>query len=194
MDDQTSVPGGLARQAPLRRLRVERTALVFALVVLALMVPVAAVAGSVLHAGQVAESAEQQRTRRQAEATLLADAPAAPDGSGHGSAGGTVDVRAEWRTPNGARRVGTVPAPRGRPAGGTVAVWLDPSGAVVPAPLTAAGAAVVAALYAAALWLTAALLVAGLYGLVRLNLARRRDLDWAAAWAAAEPRWSGRVD
>ena len=120
----------------------------------------------------------------QVPAVLLATAPT------YGYTGYQPEVRARWTAPNGARRTGTVPAPPGERAGGTVRVWVDAAGRLTGPPLPplpVRGQAVLAAIVAPVV-LGLVLLCTG--QLAHDLLGRRRLAAWEAEWRTTGPRWA----
>jgi len=138
-------------------------------------------------AGLAAQQVRQQQlaTRYQEAAVLTRNAPVIG-----GFALAAVPAQAAWRSADGARRAGLVPARPGTPRGSAVLVWTDVHGYLVSPPLgvsavsgdaDAAGAAAVVAVA-----------VGGAAGAaaVRRLLDRRRIAAWEADWLVTAPAWN----
>jgi hypothetical protein len=109
---------------------------------------------------------------------------------------GTGQARARWRAPDGRERAGpltpvTAPGIWGAPAGTRVRVWVTSAG-VPEAPQDSLEAFSLAALVGTLTAGGSAVALAIWYWLCRLLLDRQRLRAWECAWAAIEPRWTGR--
>lgn len=151
-------------------------------------VPVAVTWGGDVYSDRLGEAARDASTTHRVTAVLTADAPLSPT---TGYAPG-VRAPAQWTTPDGDTRTGSVPAYRGATSGTEVAVWLDRGGDVTSPPVTRTGAALDATSAGLALWL---IVVAGCglgYGVFRTLLARSRQAWWAREWERAAQDWARR--
>jgi hypothetical protein len=167
--------------------RVEAVTLVAAVLIGLLLLPIMLVVGSVTYADVIEKSQEQGRTRHEAVATLLQDAPSksiAARGVTTSSA-----VRATWQLPDGSTRTGTVQVSDGLRAGAKVDIWLDDQGRVVTAPVSSTDAVWVAAVVAACGWLAVVgLLAVAQFGIHQL-LDRRRHRGWGQEWERVAEGW-----
>ncbi len=171
---------------PLRRTSDRMEAAVVGWLAAALLVgvPLAALSAGRLSydAGVSAQHAEQ--AWRQIPAVLLIDAPdAAPDGPAR--AAGSL---AYWTAPNGAQRVGRVPAPPDARAGTVLRVWIDASGRLAGSPVPRRQVDLQAALAGLLAAAGLVLVLLGTAALARFVIARRRLAAWAAEWQATAPR------
>ncbi len=196
-----STPPGPGRRAlrclmpgrnPLARTsdRLEAVSWVAVAIALLLAVPIALAVSTVVRVDLVSQAHEQAATRHQEDAVLLADAAAEED-----RYPGVRSVRAPavWTGPGGTVR-GEVPAPVDARAGESVLIWVDEAGRQVQRPIDRAvvvGNALIAGILT--FLLLAAVVVTAQVALGRL-LERHRARQWAAEWAAVEPRWAGRAD
>jgi hypothetical protein len=149
-------------------------------------VPLAALSAGRLSydAGVSAEHAQQ--TWRQVPAVLLMDAPdAAPDGSAR-----AIGVGAYWTAPNGAQRVGRIPAPADARAGTVLKVWVDASGRLAGSPVPRRQVELQAALSGLLAAAGLVLVLLGMAALAGCMLARRRLAAWGVEWQATAPRWT----
>ena len=89
---------------------------------------VAYAAGRWAYATLSREAQAQRATLRQVPATLLQPAPVR-------RADGTRGMLAQWRLPDGTLRTGSVSAPSGTAAGGTVMVWVNQAGDLADPPM-----------------------------------------------------------
>src|SRR4051812_10786423 len=176
---------------PLRRAgdRVEVASRLLCALVVLLAVPVALPAATVAGTSARQRADDEAATRTAVPAVLLADAVAA---TGAEAAAGSVRTPASWHAPDGSRREGPVPATAGASAGQTVTIWVDGDGDRARPPLDTAG--VVSAAVSAGMMAFLVLAALALSGhlLVCRALERHRSRQWDRAWAAVEPRWSGR--
>jgi hypothetical protein len=125
----------------------------------------------------------QQMAWHRVPAVLLTSVPSTGDGY-------QATVQARWRTPDGERRTGPVPAPRIARPGATVMVWVDAAGRLTGPPLQPSqvkGQAVLAAVFAPVV-LGLVVLCAG--QLAHWLLGRRRLAAWDAEWRATGPQWT----
>ena len=180
--------------APPRRVdRVEGLVAVFLLAVLLAVVPVAAAAGSEVHASRAERAARESATRTPATATLLADSPM-PIITGEGVLNPhTSSQPARWTTRDGTARIGRIEVVDGAVSGQDVAIWLDTGGNPVEPPTTAGEAAVVGVAVALGIIAAAALLLLGCSTAVRAALDRRRVREWAVEWTRVGPLWTRRT-
>ena len=171
--------------------RLEAASWVATLVALLLAVPVALAVGTVGRADVSAQAAEEAATRHLSTAVLLEDAEPAGDGV---AAGRPVWTLAGWTGPDGTGVQDEVPAPPAARVGESVEVWLDDAGRQVPRPIdrTVVVSNAVVAGTVTFLLLTAAVVTGQV--VVGQLLWRHRARQWAAGWAAVEPRWAGRAD
>jgi hypothetical protein len=177
--------------SPLRRAgdRVEVASRLLCVLVVLLAVPVALTAATVAGTGARQRADDEAATRTEVPAVLLADAVAS---TGAEAAADRVRTPGTWHAPDGSRREGLVPATVGAGAGQTVRIWVDGDGERVRPPLDTAG--VVSAAVGTGMMVFLVLAALGLSGhlLVCRALERHRAHQWDDAWAAVEPRWSGR--
>jgi hypothetical protein len=167
--------------------RLEGTAVIVAVMIALVLVPVMLTLGSLTHASIAEEREQQVRDRYETVAVLTEDAPASLGARGEAAA--TSEVPARWQLPNGTTRTGMVRADNGLEAGAEVPVWLDRSGSPVNPPLSTFDAGMVAVMVAACGWFVAVgLLALACYGL-RVALDRRRYRAWQTQWAQVEPEW-----
>ncbi|MEJ2854060.1 MULTISPECIES: Rv1733c family protein [unclassified Saccharothrix] len=167
--------------------RVEGAAVVAAVVVALLGLPVAAAFGSEAHAARAAQVREQQATRHEVPAVLTADAPPVlPAGEGVIA---MSSAPARWTAADGSVRSGTVETVPGLPAGATVPIWVDTAGDPADPPLSAEGAVAGAIAVATVVWVLFAAVVGAVC--VGLRLARNgiNARSWAREWAVVEPLW-----
>ncbi|MFI9811271.1 Rv1733c family protein [Saccharothrix variisporea] len=167
--------------------RLEGAAVVVAVVVALLGLPVAAAFGSEAYASRAAQSREQQATRYEVTAVLTADAPLVlPAGEG---AIAVSSARARWVAADDSVRQGTVETVPGLPAGAPVRIWLDAAGNPADPPVTAEGAVAGAVAVAAVVWVLFVAAVAALCVGLRLVRNGINDRRWAREWAVVEPLW-----
>lgn len=158
--------------------RVEATALLFAVVVSVLAIPLAVLVGMTLFHASLATVHRQAMDRRPVLATVVPDARPRSASSLRASSTATV----AWRGPQERLIREVVPVVGSPKVGSHLTIWTASDGRWVPAPLTRAQAegyayAVGIALALGILSLTYLLLV-----LVRRSLLRRRVRAWDAAW------------
>ncbi|NIJ12357.1 hypothetical protein FHU38_002701 [Saccharomonospora amisosensis] len=166
--------------------RLERLVLVMALAVPLLATPFVAALGSETYTREVRVAQEQQSSREQTTAVLLAEPPSARATAHPASAQQPVPVRARWSVPDGGSRTGTVMADPAKEKGSQVHVWVDDSGAVVPPPTTTTAAGWNAAALAATVWLLVAVASALFFLSVRRILDRSRYQRWQREWEQLE--------
>lgn len=176
---------------PLRRAtdRVETTVLVLLVTAFLIGAPFAALAtGAWVHGLARQAQLDQEASRRQVTAVVLAVAPAPA-----GAQPLAMQAQARWTAPNGQVVTHEVPAPSGTVVGAKLQVWSDLTGDFTTAPLldsqvasqTTAGRAL-----GVIAWVSV-LAVAG--GVARWTLNKRRMAAWDADWNATGPRWSTRA-
>ncbi|MGY1708800.1 hypothetical protein ACI8AC_04750 [Geodermatophilus sp. SYSU D00758] len=169
--------------------RVEVLSRLVLAVVLLLAAPVALTVATTTATDLRATAEQEAATRTRVLAELVEDAASRPD-TGTGT---STRTEASWTAPDGARREGEVLARPGMDAGEPVAVWIDRDGALTRAPLSDGDRVAAAALAGAGVFVLVVGTAGGAHGLVTWALHRHRDHQWAAGWAAVEPRWSGRL-
>jgi len=170
--------------------RLEAFAWAATVTALLMAVAIALAVGTVVRVDLSARAHEQATTRHQETAVLLADA--LPEDV-RSPAVRRVWTPAAWPGPDGTVH-GDVPAPADARSGETVGIWVDEAGRQVPRPIdrtivvsNALVAGVVTLLLLTTVVVTAHVAVGHL-------LWRHRARQWAADWAAVEPRWAGRAD
>lgn len=171
---------------PLRRTSDRMEAAVVGWLAAALLVgaPLAALSAGRLSYDAGVSAQHAQQAWRQIPAVLLIDAPdAAPDGPAR--AAGSL---AYWTAPNGAQRVGRVPAPPDARAGTVLRVWIDASGRLAGSPVPRRQVELQAALAGLLAAAGLVLVLLGTAALARFVIARRRLAAWAAEWQATAPR------
>jgi len=172
--------------------RLEGAALVLAVLIALIAIPVAGAIGSEWYTTQKVQVATEQQNRHRAEAVLIEDAPQPLGSAGRRSAVESPRVQATWRASDGTERHGTVQANYDAKAGTTVQIWIDRSGALAKAPLTAGGAAFNAITIAVLLWTAVAAVMILLYLVVRSTHQRIRLRRWAGEWERIAPGWTSR--
>lgn len=177
---------------PLRRPsdRVEGLAVVAAVVIMIVTIPLATALGRAVYHHDLVVSARETAAAVPTRAVLLDDAPVLV---GANSVIGTVSAPGWWRTPGGDRRVGTVQASEGAKAGSTVRIWTDASGSQVDPPLSPDQAWARGGLSALfTLFGLAAALTLGV-AVLRWRLNGVRYAEWDAEWREIGPRWTQRA-
>jgi hypothetical protein len=170
--------------------RLEGVTLTIAVVVSLLLVPVALVLGSVVHADLTAKGELQARTAHETVAVLTADAPRSTF-DGHGVAiAGKSKVAARWTAPDGSVHTGRVQANDGLKTGAKVRIWVGRHGDLVDRPVSAADADAAGAFAALGAWTTVVCLLALLQTCLHLALNRRRYRAWDEQWERVEPGWN----
>lgn len=140
-----------------------------------------------IHDQLVERSRVEGLERTPAVARLLAASPTIPSIY---ATNNPVMVAASWQDRSGAGQTGTVTAPQGLRAGGTVGIWIDRSGAVVPAP-TSAGDALPAVVVAAGIVLGAGVSVlVCLWALMRWAILACNCARWEREWRQVSPVWT----
>jgi hypothetical protein len=162
-----------------------------ALVLGALAVPVAAVAGASAQAASARE-AERQRSLVHVVPAQTLEAAIPDEALARWPVVVPVPVRVAWVDNTGTTQESVLPVNAGTPAGAEVSVWLDADGNIAARPpsttetlLTGVWAAIAAL---AGAWLPLALVVLG----ARWALDRRRLRLWGEEWRQVGPRWTGR--
>jgi hypothetical protein len=167
--------------------------LVALIVALAVACPLLGVyTGSRTYASEAraARAATQGLTR--VDAVLLEDTANYTPAANFSTTADQIAVKARWTGPDMIVHEGRItPTERGR-AGAVVPVWIDGGGNAVDAPLQLRQVTekAVGIGTSTTFGLAIALLAGWLY--VRFLFHRRKMLSWQRAWAAVEPRWSGR--
>ncbi|HEV7189384.1 MAG TPA: hypothetical protein VGN28_15945 [Blastococcus sp.] len=155
---------------------------------------VAVMTATTTHLQSVAAAEAADRSR--AQAVLLQDAPpptaAEASTAANGYAVTRVHANAEWTTPAGAPRDGTVLVAPGTPAGKALTIWVDRAGRLTDAPLDGTGVAASAASVAVLPLVGLPLLAWTCHGCLCFVLNVRRERRWAQDWAAVEPQWNSR--
>jgi hypothetical protein len=191
----TDVTAALARlgwgHSPLvRRLdRVQGAALLAAVLLALVAVPIAITAGQLVHERQAVVAAAESGQRYRISAVLSANVPLGTD---QPEIVVVLYSPAVWELPDGQQRTGRVPAPSGSVKGETVEVWVDANGRLVPAPLAQEQARWQGVLTTVLSMIGVVAVLAALFGLVSWWLDRARSAEWARKWATVEPFWSGR--
>jgi hypothetical protein len=143
------------------------------------------------HSGQNS-AREATRDHVRVDAVLLEDSYSYTAATRNATSTEQLQVQARWYGRDAAPHVGKiVPESAGR-AGDHVPVWIDPAGRPVPPPLTGQQITERTMAVAFSTLLGCGLLVAVLWLVSRHVLDNKRMALWEAAWAATEPRWSGR--
>jgi hypothetical protein len=173
---------------PLRRPidRVESMVMAgLAIAFLAVAPVAAAVAADAVHSSGAYTAQAQRSDWHQVPAVLLSSAVVSGDGY-------QPSVVAMWAAPNGAIRIGMVPAPLVPRVGATVMVWVNAAGWQTGQPLQPSqvqSQMVLAATFAPVV-LGLVLLCAG--QLAHHLLQRQRLAGWDVEWRTVEPEWSRR--
>lgn len=150
--------------------RIEALALVLAVVVSVLCVPIAAAFGTAVYESNRHLYAEQTHSRHSVAATVT-EVPR------HILRTSAITVQAQWSA-DGAERTGTVKAPSTTTAGDSIEIWLDDDGAQVPAPTPTTRAAADALVAAVAIWVSVIAAVATLFAITRALCDRIRFTGW----------------
>ncbi len=151
--------------------RIESLAVLTALTVALLAVPVTAHAGAQMSDSGMRTVDEQTHSRHPIKAVAMEHASLSADFDG------PSHVRAQWQ--EGTRlRTERLITPATVNAGEPIPIWLDDSGRVVAAPLTPEDATLSAVVAAGALWVTIATCLALLAYTVRVGLHRSRGREW----------------
>jgi hypothetical protein len=179
---------------PLRRKwdRIEGAALAAVIVAVVMMVPLAVWSGARVHAQGLHEVEAQTGSRHQAEAVLLANAPADDRGDAGPFVAIKQQVAARWYSPDGTQRVGQIEVDAGTKGASRIPVWLDQKGQLVGAPLTPNHAAERAVYAGIGTQLGAVMALVFLFRLFCRRLDRHRLSWWEAEWARVAPQWTRR--
>ena len=177
--------------SPLRRAgdRVQVASRLLCALIVLLAVPVALTVATAAGTSARQRADDEAATRTEVPAVLLADAVAA---TGAEAAAGSVRTPATWHSPDGSRREGLVPTAAGSGVGKTITIWVDRDGNRARPPLDTAGVVSAAISTGMMTFLVLAALAVSGHLLVCRALERHRARQWDRAWAAVEPRWSGR--
>jgi hypothetical protein len=152
--------------------RVEAIVLMFAVMITAVAMPIAAAIGTDVHDQRARVYAEQAQTRHQVVATATHDGVVIPQLRSR-----AFGARASW-TDSGTAHSGTVAWPDRAKAGDQQLIWVNNAGAFVGQPSSPSRADAEAVAVALAAWFGAAEASAALVYLVRRRLNRRRYAQW----------------
>ncbi|HEX4704388.1 MAG TPA: hypothetical protein VH352_19840 [Pseudonocardiaceae bacterium] len=183
---------GLGRN-PLRRAvdRTENAALLAAIMVAVIVIPIASAFGTAVYHDNLAESVTQSSARHQVTGVLMDAAPLTVTEAG-GSA--LILVNARWSGPNGVRHTGLAPASIGDKAGSPVRIWNDRYGNLADAPITAAQAKTRGLVVTMLIMMLTLAVLATLFGIVRMRLNRVRSATWDTEWRRFGPQWTTRAN
>lgn len=172
--------------------RLEAAAVLVAVVIWILAVPIVATGGTILWQQVSTDAAQQARTRTKTVATLDAEPPGPVIGAYGVPARVEAAVPAHWLATDGTVRSGSVTV--GSDAGDAkqVPVWLDRAGNPVAPPIDTTAAAVLVVFSSVGAWLSLGVLLGTGWLVLRWRLNRRRLCAWDRDWALVEPIWSGR--
>lgn len=159
--------------------RLEARVVAVAIVLSLGMLPVALAVGSHTYESALADATEQQASRTQTTAVVLADAPYTVNA--HGVAE-QAPARAVWQLPDGTERTGDVYVDPGTTAGTETPIWIDQAGDPTLAPLTRDGALGAAVGVAVLAWVGLVGLIALLTWGAHVALDRARGADLARDW------------
>lgn len=176
-------------QNPIRRRtdRLESAAVLTALTLIVVSLPLALGVGFHTQSQNMTISARQYAARHQTEAVLTDTQPMAVTQPG----GATVFLaQAEWTTPDGVVHDGKVQVPATAGPGSVVDIWTTAAGTPVDPPLTPTVAVGRGALATAGTVAALAILVWCGVLVARWRLDRRRLLDWDVEWRRVSPRWT----
>lgn len=176
---------------PFRPRRVDRVedAVVWILLVMALLVGISAVfTGTAEHSEALERAAVESAERRPVEAVLESPSTAVMSTDGMGVVG-TVPVPATWQGVGGVPVRADVWVDAGLPRGATTTVWLDRNGAPAAPPLSEADAITVGWLFGAGVAVFGWGVLALLWWVTHQFAAAARSAHWARDWARVEPEW-----
>lgn len=140
---------------------------------------IAGVLGANRYTRALATSVEQQASRVQTTAVLLADAPTALPTAG----AATKELAlATWRLADGSERGGMVSTEPGTPAGTVVPIWLDATGNPASAPVTRADALNAGVGVGIGVWILMLAVLGTVFWGLRTMLDRYRMDEWAREW------------
>ena len=149
-------------------------------------------AGNATYRSGQATAREAARDHVRVDAVLLEDSFTYTAASRNATSAEQLQVQARWYGRDASPHVGKiVPESAGR-AGDHVPVWIDMAGRPVPPPLTEQQITERTMAVGFSTLLASGLLIAVAWLVSRHVLDNRRMALWEAAWAATEPRWSGR--
>ena len=152
--------------------RIEALALVLAVVISLLAVPIAAAVGTEIHDSRRLVYADQIHTHHTVTATISADNSAQQDWPIN-----TVTVTARWSV-NGAEHTDEANAASTAKTGDPIEIWVDDNGAQAPVPTPTAFAAVEAVTGALIIWMCVAAAAATLFYVTRAMCHRVRLTGW----------------
>ena len=152
--------------------RIEALALVLAVVISLLAVPIAAAVGTEIHDSRRHIYAEQIHTHHTVTATITADNAAQQDWPIN-----TVTVTARWSV-NGAEHTDEAKAASTAKTGDPIEIWVDNNGTQVPVPTPTAFAAVEAVTAALIIWICVAAAAATLFYVTRAVCNRIHLSGW----------------
>lgn len=152
--------------------RLEVAAVLSAVVIAVLTVPLSVGVGVAVHGEQSSYYAEQARHRHHVTAI------AASDSARHRELVGWTNIVVMKWTHNGMAHSGRASLPDPVGAGDRVQVWVDDDGDLAPPPASLAQAAQDGVSIALALWLAVATVLAGVVMAMRLRLNRSRETGW----------------
>jgi hypothetical protein len=164
-----------------------------AVLALLLAAPLAAwAAGDTAYRSAMDAAREATRDRVRVDAVLLEDSFTYTSATRTVTSAEQLQVEARWYGRDAAPHVGKiVPETEGR-AGSHVPLWIDKAGNPVAPPLSEQQITERTLAIGFTTLLASAVLIAVLWLFCRHLLDRHRMALWEIAWAATEPRWSGR--
>lgn len=133
---------------------------------------------------------QAQAVKRWVTARLTADSPIHVKHADRVPAD-RVTAAARW-TYAGTEHTGNVPVKPGAKAGSTVTISVDGTGRPVTKPRTHADTITRTTVLSSVSVLSFGLALWTIHLIIRSVFIRRRLADWDAAWAALEPKWTGR--
>lgn len=173
---------------PIRRRtdRLESVAMLTALALVVLSLPLALAVGFMAQHQSMTLSQAQYATRHETGA-LVTGAPVAVTADG----GATVFLAdAQWSSSDGMLRSGTVEVPANAEPMSTVQIWTDAAGTPVQAPLSSTSALGRGVLATVGTVAGLAVLFWGGVLVARRVLNRRRLVDWDVEWRRVSPQWT----